>query len=141
MLQEEPESARFWVWLEPVIGACVEVHRHLGPGMMEATYERCVCMELALRGIRFERRLPIPMVYKGVPLDSAYRADLVVEGRVLVVLRAVDRLLPIDEAELRTCLRLTGLELGLLVNFRVTALKYGVRRLIRKADRLQPQEV
>ncbi len=114
---------------EPVIGALIEVHRALGPGLLESAYEACLCRELALQGLRFVRQRPLPIEYKGLHVDCAYRLDLVVEERILVELKAVERLMPIHEAQVVTYLRLAGLPVGLLVNFNVLVLKTGLRRL------------
>jgi GxxExxY protein len=114
---------------EEVIGALIEVHRHLGPGLMESAYEACVCAELAGRRIEFERQRALPMMYKGVRLDCGYRLDLVVRGSILLELKVVERLLPIHEAQVITYLRLSRLPVGLLVNFNVTVLRNGLRRL------------
>ena len=112
-----------------VIGALIEVHRHLGPGLMESAYEACVCAELSERGIRFEQQRPLPVRYKNAHVDCAYRLDLVVEDGILVELKAVERLLPIHEAQVITYLRLSRLPVGLLVNFNAAVLRNGLRRL------------
>lgn len=104
---------------ENVIGAAMEVHRSLGPGLLESSYELCLCRELSLRGIPFERQKAIPIEYKGVKLDCGYRADLLIDGRVLVELKAIESLLPIHEAQLLSYLRLGGWSVGLIINFNV----------------------
>ena len=114
---------------QAVIGACIEVHRHLGPGLLESAYEHCVAHELAQLGLRFERQRPVPLDYKGTKLECGYRLDLVVEGVLIVEIKCVDRLMTIHEAQLLTYLRLTTLRTGILVNFRESALKNGLRRL------------
>jgi GxxExxY protein len=129
MEQEDGKTGRFEDCSEAVIGACIEVHRQLGPGLLESVYERCVVQELALLGLRFERQVPVPLEYKGVNLDCGYQLDLVVEGAVIVEIKCADRLLPIHEAQLLTYMRLTSLQTGLLVNFRSSVLKAGLRRL------------
>jgi GxxExxY protein len=111
-----------------IIGAAIEVHKLLGPGLLESAYEECLARELALQGLRVERQRPVPVVYKDVKLDCGYRMDLVVEGRVVVELKAVESLAPIHEAVMLTYLRLSGIRLGLLINFNVVVLKDGVRR-------------
>jgi GxxExxY protein len=113
-----------------VIGAAIEVHRALGPGLLESAYEICLCRELSLRDIQFQRQLPIPLEYKGVQLDCGYRSDIIVEEILLLELKAVDALLPIHEAQLLSYLKLTGLNIGLLINFNVEVLKDGIRRRI-----------
>jgi GxxExxY protein len=115
---------------EAVIGAAMEVHRTLGPGLLESTYEICLCRELSLRGIRFERQVPISVEYKGVKLDCGYRADLVVEGAILVELKSIDALLPIHEAQLLSYLKLGAWHVGLIINFNVQLLKHGIRRRV-----------
>ncbi len=111
-----------------VIGAAIEVHRQLGPGLLESAYEECLCHELALRKITFERQKPIPLVYKEVKLDCGYRLDLLVEERIVVELKSVDGLGPIHEAIVLTYLKLSGHKLGLLINFNVPLLKDGIKR-------------
>jgi GxxExxY protein len=115
---------------EKIIGVGIEVHRVLGPGVLESAYEECLCHELRLRGIAFSRQQPLPVVYKGVNLDCGYRLDVVVENRVIVELKTVDRLLPIHEAQLLTYLRLTGIHTGLILNFNVPALRDGIKRMV-----------
>ena len=112
-----------------IIGALIEVHRALGPGLLESAYESCVCAELAARGLRFTRQQPLRIAYKGVVVDCAYRLDLVIESQVLVELKAVDELLPLHNAQVITYLRLAALPIGLLVNFNVPYLRQGLRRL------------
>src|SRR5437016_574441 len=115
---------------ETVIGCAIEVHRALGPGLLESTYEMCLCRELSLRNIPFERQKPIPVIYKGVKLDCGYRADVVVDGSVLVEIKAIDSLLPVHEAQLLSYLKLGGWKVGLLINFNVELLKHGLRRRV-----------
>jgi GxxExxY protein len=117
-----------------IIGAAIEVHKLLGSGLPESAYEDCLCHEFALRKIRFEKQKPIPLVYKGTKLECGFRLDLLVEGRVVVELKSVDGLGPIHEAIVLTYLRLSGHELGLLINFKVPLLKDGVRRFIMPRD-------
>jgi len=113
-----------------VIGAAIEVHKTLGPGLLENIYEECVCVELSSRGIPFERQKEIEVVYKGQKLESKYRIDIVVNSRIVVELKACDALLPIHEAQLLTYLKLTELKVGLLINFNVPILKDGIKRLV-----------
>jgi len=112
-----------------VIGAAIEVHEHLGPGLLESTYETCLYRELQLRGLSCERQRPVPLTYKGERLDAQYRLDLVVEDRVIVEVKAVEELLPLHKVQLLTYLRLTGLRLGLLINFNFPVLYRGVKRV------------
>jgi GxxExxY protein len=113
-----------------VIGAAIEVHRGLGPGLLESAYEECLCHELKLAGLGFTRQVPLPVVYKGVRLDCGYRLDVVVDGRVVVELKTVERLLPIHQAQLLTYLRLAGIHTGLLINFNVPVLRDGIKRMV-----------
>ena len=112
-----------------IIGAAIEDHKILGPGLLESAYEECLCHELTLRGLQFERQKELPIDYKGNRLDCGYRMDLVVAGNVIVELKACDNLLPIHAAQLLTYLKLTGLKIGLLINFNVAMLKDGIKRL------------
>lgn len=114
-----------------VIGACIEVHRILGPGLLESVYEECLCHELSLRGLSFERQKVVPVSYKGVELGCGYRADLIVQDELIVEVKAVEALLPLHEAQLISYLQLTGLPAGLLVNFRAETIRAGLRRLTR----------
>jgi len=115
---------------ERIIGAAIEVHKVLGPGLMESAYEECLCRELALRGIGVERQLPLPVEYKGARLDCAYRVDLLVEQSVVVEIKSLSSIERIHEAQLLTYLKLGGWKLGLLINFNVPRLKDGIRRRI-----------
>jgi GxxExxY protein len=110
---------------EQVIGAAIEVHRELGPGLMESAYEECLCHELHLRGVRFERQVPLPVRYKGVGLDCGYRIDLVVEDSLVLELKCIEHILPVHEAQLLTYLKLTGNRVGLILNFNVSILTRG----------------
>ena len=114
---------------EAIIGAAIEVHRPLGPGLLESAYEECLCHEFALSGLRFERQRALPVAYKGVLLDCGYRVDVVVEDNVIVELKTVERLLPIHDAQLLTYLKLMDRRVGLLVNFNVPVLKQGIKRI------------
>ncbi len=129
MEQGDREIGRFEYGTDAVIGALIEVHRCLGPGLLESAYEACFCAELGLRGLRFVRQHPLPIQYKNLFVECGYRLDVVVEDRVLVELKAVERLLPIHEAQVVTYLRLARLPVGLLVNFNVLFLKNALRRL------------
>jgi GxxExxY protein len=128
--RRDTETRSFNELTERVIGACIEIHRSLGPGLLESTYEECLCHELSLAGINFERQKPLPVHYKGVNLDCGYRLDLVVEQKLVIELKAVESLLPIHEAQLLTYLKLSGLTLGLLINFNVPVLKSGIKRIV-----------
>ena len=115
---------------ELLIGCAIEVHRTLGPGLLESAYEVCLCRELTLRGIHFERQVAIPVEYKGVKLDCGYRSDLIVTNMILVEIKAVDQLAPIHDAQLLSYLKLTGLKVGLLINFNERMLTHGIRRKV-----------
>ena len=111
-----------------IIGAAIDVHRHLGPGLLESAYRECLCHELCLRGVDFRRELNLPLHYKGIKLDCGYRVDVLVADLVLVELKAIQVLAPVHEAQLLTYLRLGGWSAGLLINFNVPVLKDGIRR-------------
>jgi GxxExxY protein len=115
---------------DAIIGAAIEVHRALGPGLLESSYEMCLCRELSIRGLPFERQVPISVQYKGVKLECGYRADVVVEDMILVEIKAIDSLLSIHEAQLLSYLKLGGWKIGLLINFNVELLKHGLRRRV-----------
>ena len=113
-----------------IIGAAIEVHKLLGPGLLESVYEECLTRELRLRNLNVERQKGVPVVYKETKLECGYRIDLLVEGRIVVELKAVEGFAPIHEAIVLTYLPLSGHRLGLLINFNVTAMKDGVRRYV-----------
>ena len=113
-----------------IIGAAIEVHRHLGPGLLESSYRECLCQELRLREVEFRRECNLPLEYKGIKLACGYRIDILVSERIVVELKAVETLTPIHEAQLLTYLRLGGWKLGLLINFNVNVLRDGIRRRI-----------
>jgi GxxExxY protein len=117
-----------------VIGAAIEVHRQLGPGLLESTYEECLCFELDQLGIAHERQLALPILYKGHRLDAGYRIDLVVERTLVVEVKSVDQLTRIHTAQVLTYLRLSGLETALLINFNSVLLKDGLRRFALSAS-------
>ena len=121
-----------------VIAAFIDVHRHLGPGLLESAYERCVCHELSLRRIPFERQRVIAIDYKGVRLACGYRIDLLVAGQLIVEIKAVERLLPVHEAQVLTYMKLTQIAAALLVNFNVPVVKDGLRRLNLKGSQRSP---
>jgi GxxExxY protein len=124
---------------ESIIGAAIDVHRALGPGLLESAYETCLSFDLVERGLRIERQRSLPFVYKGSRLDCGYRVDLVVEEAVIVEVKAVEQLLPIHAAQLLSYLRLSDLPVGLLINFDVTALQRGIRRVVNAyPDSLRP---
>jgi GxxExxY protein len=116
-----------------IIGAAIEVHRNLGPGLLESAYQECLCHELHLNGIGFQRQVSLPVNYKGLRLDCAYRLDLLVEDLVIVEIKAIDELDQIHSAQVLTYLKAAGKEVGLLMNFNVAVLKNGLKRLINDA--------
>lgn len=111
-------------------GAATEVHKEIGPGLLESAYEECLCRELSLRGLRFERQVPLPVTYKGVKLDCGYRLDLVVEDKVILELKSVKEIDPIHQAQLLTYLRLSRKKVGLLMNFNTVLMKDGIVRIV-----------
>ena len=113
-----------------IIGAAIEVHRTLGPGLLESAYASCLAMEMQLRGLHFEKEKELPVVYKETKLECGYRADFLVEGRVIVELKAVEALAPVHEAIVLTYLKLSGCRVGLLINFNTMVLKDGIRRFV-----------
>lgn len=113
-----------------IIGAAIEVHRQLGPGLLESSYAPCLATELAACGLRYDTQRVVPIAYKGQMLDSCYRIDLIVEDLVVVELKAVEKTLPVHDAQVLTYLRLTGSPVGLLINFNVPKLTDGVKRLL-----------
>ena len=112
-----------------VIGSAIEVHKALGPGLLESIYEECLCIEFNKRNIAFERQKELTIEYKHITLDVGYRVDIIVSGKLIVELKACDTLLPIHEAQLLTYLKLSGIKYGLLINFNVPILKEGIKRL------------
>ncbi|HTA22869.1 MAG TPA: GxxExxY protein [Terriglobales bacterium] len=115
---------------EAIIGAAIEVHRELGPGLLESAYEECFCHELHLRSLNFQRQVELPVIYKGLKLDCGYRLDVLVENAVVVELKAIEQIMPIHQAQLLTYLKLTEKKVGLLINFNVAILKNGIVRRV-----------
>ncbi|HTS05249.1 MAG TPA: GxxExxY protein [Candidatus Eisenbacteria bacterium] len=115
---------------EQIIGAAIEVHRQLGPGLLESVYEECMCQELRLRDIPFRCQIELPVTYKGIETGGKYRIDLIVADEVLVELKSVERILGVHEAQLLTYLKLTGKRVGLLINFNVAILHRGILRRV-----------
>ena len=113
-----------------IIAAAIEVHRHLGPGLLESAYQECVCYELSRMGLAFTREVHLPLSYKGLQLDCSYRIDLLVEDAVLVALKSIEQILPIHSAQLLTYLRASHKPIGLLINFNVLVLKNGIKRIV-----------
>lgn len=119
-----------------IIGCAIEVHRELGPGLLESAYEQCLCHELSLQGAAFERQVSLPVVYKDIKPDCGYLMDLVVEGEIVVELKTVEKILPIYEAQLLTYLKLYHRPVGLLVNFNVPVLRSGIKRIVNQFQEL-----
>jgi GxxExxY protein len=115
---------------DAIIGAAIEVHRHLGPGLLESIYEECLCYELSQAHLKFRRQEPLPVLYKGLRLDCGYRMDLIVESEVIVEVKSVESTTAIFLAQLLTYLRAAGKSVGLLINFNVPALKEGIKRVV-----------
>lgn len=115
---------------EAIIGAAIEVHRTLGPGLLESAYQECLAREMTLRQIPFEREKPLPLEYKGVKLDCGYRLDFLIAEMVVVEVKAADSLLPINQAQLLTYMKLGGWKVGLIINFHAPLLKEGIKRLV-----------
>jgi GxxExxY protein len=115
---------------EQIIGAAIEVHRHLGPGLLEAAYDECLCYELSQQGIRFQRQVVLPIRYKGLKLNCNYKLDLLVEDIVVVEIKAIEALLPVHSAQLLTYLKSSGKRVGLLINFNVPMLTKGLKRMV-----------
>jgi GxxExxY protein len=124
------ENDRLDEILHRIIGAAIEVHRHLGPGLLESAYQSCLAFELKQLGLKLEEQKPLPVVYKKVKLDCGYRLDFVVENEIIIEIKAIEKLLPIHDAQLLSCLRLTEKRVGLLMNFHVPVLKNGLKRIV-----------
>lgn len=113
-----------------VIGCAIEVHRNLGPGLLESTYEQCLAHELKIEGMPFKLQYPLPVEYKGIKLDCGYRIDLLVDNSLIVELKSVDNVLPIHQAQLLTYMKLSGIKIGLLMNFNAKYMKNGIKRMV-----------
>jgi len=113
-----------------IIGSAIEVHKLLGPGLLESTYEECLMYELSRKGLKVERQKPLPIIYKEIKLDYGYRLDLVVENKVIIELKSIDGFAPVHEAQILTYMKLSNIKVGLLINFNVTVLKNGLKRYI-----------
>ena len=115
---------------QKIIGCAIEVHRNLGPGLLESAYEECMAYELEKAGLKTKRQVPTPVVYKDVKLDCGYRIDMLIENLVVIEIKVVDEINPVHEAQILTYLKFSKMNIGLLINFNVTALKNGIRRFI-----------
>ena len=130
VVTQEPDAAADLA-ARSVVDAALAVHRALGPGLLESVYEHCLAHELATRDVSVERQVPLPVTYRGTRVDAGFRVDMIVAGVVLVEIKAVERLLPVHEAQVLTYLKLSRQRIALLLNFNVVLLKHGIRRLIR----------
>ena len=117
-----------------IIGAAIEVHKALGPGLLESAYEECICHELSLGGLSLERQKPLAVQYKGINLDCGYRLDVVVEDAIILELKSCEKIEPIHKAQLLTYLKLSGFKLGLLLNFNVTLMREGIVRIVNELE-------
>ena len=125
---------------EKIIGAAIKIHRRLGPGLLESAYESCLVFELKEMGLRVEQQKAVPLVYENVKLECGFRADIVVDGRIVVEVKCKEALHPVDHAQVLSHLRLLGLQIGLLINFHVVMLKDGIRRIVNNyEDNLKSQ--
>ncbi len=115
---------------EKLIACAIEVHRHLGPGLLESAYEECYCYELGKQRVNYERQKALPLVYKEINLDCGYRMDVVADGKVVVEVKCAEKILPVHEAQLLTYLKLSGLQVGLIINYHAPMLKAGIKRLV-----------
>lgn len=113
-----------------LIAAAIEVHRHLGPGLLESAYEQCYCHEIALQAIPFERQMTLPVEYKGIKLDLGYRIDMIADKKVVVEFKCVEKILPVHEAQLLTYMKLSRIPVGLIINFHAARIKDGIKRMV-----------
>jgi GxxExxY protein len=130
MFNTDPERERLDLLTDKIIGFGINVHRALGPGLLESAYEECICYELAQAGLGFTRQTHLPVAYKGVKLDCGYRMDVVVEESVILEVKTVEKLIGIHEAQLLSYLKMSGMRVGLLMNFHVPVLKSGLKRIV-----------
>ncbi|GAB4169712.1 MAG: GxxExxY protein [Geothermobacteraceae bacterium] len=135
MIEMQPRShegheEKFEALSRRVIGCALEVHKHLGPGLLESSYEQCLVYELNRAGIPVERQVELPILYKGVPIDGHYRIDLLIDNRLIVELKAVDKLLDVHAAQILTYMKLAKVRIGLLINFNQKYLRDGIRRFV-----------
>lgn len=115
---------------DKIIGSAIEVHKNLGPGLLESAYEECLSYELLQKGLNIERQKPVPIIYKDVKLDCGYRIDVLVENKIIIELKSVDEFHPVHEAQILTYMKFAEMKIGLLINFNVTKLKNGIKRYI-----------
>jgi GxxExxY protein len=115
---------------ERIIGCSIEVHKAIGPGLLESAYEECLCFELGHTGLTFRRQVPLPVRYKSVNLDCGYSLDLIVENEIIIELKAVERIMPIHEAQLLSYLKMLNKRIGLILNFHTSIMKHGIKRIV-----------
>jgi len=130
MFDVDPKTEPLDRLTEKIIGCAIEVHKSVGPGLLESAYEECRCFELASAGLEFRRQVSLPVVYKEIKLDCGYRLDIIVEDQVIIEIKAVERLAPIHEAQLLSYLRMLDRRVGLILNFHSTILKNGIKRIV-----------
>lgn len=130
LASERPQHLSMFQLTDRIIGSAIKIHRRLGPGLLESAYESCLAYELETQGLRVVRQKAVPLVYEQVKMDCGFRADLLVENRVVVELKCKDQIHPVDEAQLLSHLRLLDLQVGLLINFHVAQLRDGIRRMV-----------
>jgi GxxExxY protein len=130
MFDVESVGERFNAITEKAIGCAIEVHRAIGPGLLESAYEECLCYELRQCGLSFERQVPLPVVYKAVKLDCGYKLYIIVEDLVILEIKAVERIMPIHEAQLLSYLRMLDKRVGLILNFHMSIMKNGIKRIV-----------
>jgi len=132
MFDSNPAPSDLNLLTEKIIGCAIEVHKAIGPGLLESAYGECLCYELSQSGLAFERQVDLPVVYKEVKLDCGYRMDLLVENEVIVEIKAVEAIISIHEAQLLSYLRMLDKRVGLILNFHSSVMKYGVKRIVNK---------
>jgi len=130
MFDVDPVAERINLITEKAIGCAIEVHKAIGPGLLESAYEECLCYELSQNGLSFQRQVPLPVVYKDVKLDCGYQLDIIVEDLVILEIKAVERIIPIHEAQLLSYLRMLDKRIGLILNFHAAVLRNGIKRIV-----------
>ena len=130
MFDVDPKIERINKLTECIIGCAIEVHKAIGPGLLESAYEECLCFELTQAGLAFQRQVPLPVKYKSVSLDCGYRLDVIVENEIIIEIKAVERIISIHEAQLLSYLRMLDKQVGLILNFHSSVMKYGIERIV-----------
>lgn len=129
MFDVDPKIERLNGFTERIIGCAIEVHKGIGPGLLESAYEECLCYELSQNGLAFERQVALPVIYKSVNLDCGYRLDIIVENEIIIEVKAVERIVSIHEAQLLSYLKMLDKRLGLILNFHSSVMKHGIKRI------------